>query len=106
MSNAEFFIIALILFATINILSALAFLLDKLSARENRYRIPESQLLMLAVLGGTIGCIAGQRLFRHKTQKQPFKSRLYTIGVLQIVFLLSLLIPDIRQAVFSVIRGH
>ncbi|EEC5321641.1 TPA: DUF1294 domain-containing protein, partial [Salmonella enterica subsp. enterica serovar Typhimurium] len=37
-------------------------------------RVPESTLLVFGVVGGWPGAIVGQQLFRHKTQKQPFKT--------------------------------
>ncbi|MEA1681783.1 DUF1294 domain-containing protein, partial [Salmonella enterica subsp. enterica serovar Minnesota] len=35
---------------------------------------PESTLLVFGVVGVWPGAIVGQQLFRHKTQKQPFKT--------------------------------
>lgn len=37
-------------------------------------RIPEVTLLVFGVVGGGPGAIMGQQIFRHKTQKQPFKT--------------------------------
>jgi len=45
---------------------------DKRAARRQRRRVPETTLLFLAVIGGSIGGIAGMLLFRHKTRKQAF----------------------------------
>jgi len=56
-------------------LSLLLFLLmgyDKSAAKKHRRRIPESTLLCLAVLGGSVGGIWGMLLFRHKTRKSAF----------------------------------
>lgn len=61
----------------INIVTVFAFALDKYLAISNRYRIPEKHLLFLALLGGSIGAITAQQLFRHKTQK--FKYVLWMI---------------------------
>ena len=60
---------------------------DKRCARLSRQRIPEASLLMAAALGGSIGARAGQRWFRHKTYKRPFKTYLDVIVVLQILLL-------------------
>ena len=55
---------------------------DKLCARAKWRRIPEGTLLTLALIGGSPGALAGQRLFRHKTTKQPFARKLRAILVL------------------------
>ncbi|MCU6161493.1 DUF1294 domain-containing protein [Enterobacter bugandensis] len=36
--------------------------------------LPEVTLLAFGTVGGWPGAILGQQLFRHKTQKQPFKT--------------------------------
>ncbi|EJT9147052.1 putative inner membrane protein, partial [Salmonella enterica subsp. enterica serovar Enteritidis str. 50-5646] len=46
----------------------------KTAARKTWRRVPESTLLVFGVVGGWPGAIVGQQLFRHKTQKQPFKT--------------------------------
>ena len=78
----------------INIIGFLAFAWDKHCAVQNTRRIPESELLSIAFLGGTIGSIAAQHLLRHKTRKQPFKSFLYGITILQAFLILMLSIPE------------
>ena len=45
---------------------------DKSCARRGAQRIPERTLLGLAGAGGSLGAIAAQHAFRHKTRKQPF----------------------------------
>jgi len=70
--------------------SAAAFALfawDKWCAVAGRRRIPERTLLTLAAIGGTPGAIAGQRLLRHKTRKEPFRSRLLWIAGTQLVLI-------------------
>ncbi len=74
-------------FLGINVVTFLAFGLDKRLAEANAWRISESTLLSLALLGGSPGAIAGQQIFRHKTQKEPFRTRLYSIIGLQVVAL-------------------
>ena len=56
--------------------SAVAFVmyaLDKKAARENRWRIPEINMHLVALAGGWPGALLAQRAFRHKTRKQPFQ---------------------------------
>ena len=69
------------------IINAVAFLLmriDKQKARKNRWRIPESTLIMTAVLGGSIGALAGMYLFRHKTKHLKFTLGVPAILVIQV----------------------
>jgi uncharacterized membrane protein YsdA (DUF1294 family) len=52
------------------IINALAFLLmyvDKRKAQKNLWRIPERVLLGTALIGGSLGAMAGMQIFRHKT---------------------------------------
>src|SRR5262245_38455989 len=53
--------------------SLAAYGLDKRRAAHGGRRVPEGTLHLLAFLGGWPGALLGQRLFRHKTQKVPFR---------------------------------
>lgn len=69
----------------VNFCAFAAFGLDKARAEEGAWRISEGTLLRLAPIGGTPGAYAARALFRHKTRKQPFTSRLHAIAVLQLI---------------------
>ncbi|NCC09440.1 MAG: DUF1294 domain-containing protein [Bacteroidia bacterium] len=56
----------------INVLTLILFGVDKLKAKKHWWRIPESTLLILAVVGGSIGAVAGMYVFRHKTMREKF----------------------------------
>lgn len=56
----------------INLITFFAMWLDKRKAKKGKWRIPENTLLLLVILGGGIGGIAGMYTFRHKTQKAKF----------------------------------
>ncbi|EDI2307638.1 DUF1294 domain-containing protein [Salmonella enterica subsp. enterica serovar Senftenberg] len=58
---------------------------DKTAARKTWRRVPESTLLVFGVVGGWPGAIVGQQLFRHKTQKQPFKTYFIVSVIVSIV---------------------
>ena len=60
----------------INALGFLLMLVDKWKAKKNRWRVRESTLLMVAALGGSVGCLIGMYLFRHKTRHLKF-----TLGI-------------------------
>jgi uncharacterized membrane protein YsdA (DUF1294 family) len=61
----------------------LRFWQDKQRAMAAEPRIRESDLLGLAVLGGSPGALLARRLFRHKTRKEPFSTQLLVITALQ-----------------------
>lgn len=50
---------------------------DKQAALNNQFRISEQHLLLVSTLGGWTAAWFAQRNFRHKTQKQPFKTYYY-----------------------------
>ena len=60
----------------INAAAFVLMLVDKHKARNHRWRIPEKTLIGSALLGGSIGALAGMYLFRHKTQHAKF-----TLGI-------------------------
>ena len=62
----------------INVAAFLAYGLDKLLAKlkarhEKVPRLPERNLLLLAIVGGGIGAWLGMEVFRHKTQHRSFR---------------------------------
>ena len=62
----------------INAAAFLAYGLDKLLAKlkarhEKVPRLPERNLLLLAIVGGGIGAWLGMEVFRHKTQHRSFR---------------------------------
>jgi uncharacterized membrane protein YsdA (DUF1294 family) len=79
----------------VNCAAFVAFWWDKRLAEAGARRISERTLLGLALVGGSLGAISAQQIFRHKTRKEPFRSLLYLIVLLQIVAGASwLLAPD------------
>lgn len=76
----------------INFLSYAAMVLDKAKAESRSRRIPEATLLNLALLGGSVGTVLAQQTIRHKTRKEPFRSKLVGIVVLQVLVLVALVI--------------
>lgn len=70
---------------TINAVGFVVMLADKQKARKNLWRIPEATLLTVALLGGSIGCLIGMRLFRHKTRKPKFSIGIPVIITIQLI---------------------
>ena len=58
--------------------------LDKRRARREQWRISEKTLFLPAILGGSLGAIAGMRVFHHKTRHWYFRFGLPAILLLQI----------------------
>lgn len=73
----------LLALVAVNIWTVLCFWQDKKQAIAGGRRIPESDLLRLALIGGSPGALLARRWFRHKTRKEPFSTRLHLIAVLQ-----------------------
>lgn len=69
---------------TVNVVAFLMYGLDKLKAKTDQWRIPESTLLLLAVVGGSLGAWAGMQLWRHKTQHAKFKYGIPLIFIVQV----------------------
>ena len=81
-------------FLLVNLLGFYAMYNDKLRAKKRAFRVPEATLFALSIIGGSIGCIAGMYVFRHKTRHLRFVLGLPLILVLQIVgFVLLQLAP-------------
>ena len=75
----------------LNFVTMLVYGIDKFKAKKGKWRIPESTLLLLAVLGGSIGAWLGMRVWRHKTQHMKFKYGIPVIFILQVALCFYLL---------------
>lgn len=81
----------------INVIAFIVFGTDKYRAIHRRWRIPERTLFLLAAFGGSVGCIFGMIVFRHKIRKKAFVFGIPAILLAQLlaVFLiLHSLIPE------------
>ncbi|WP_220254358.1 DUF1294 domain-containing protein [Vreelandella rituensis] len=78
-------------------MSAVSFVmyaLDKSAARRGAWRIAEKTLHITDLIGGWPGALVAQRVFRHKTRKQPFQSIFWTAVVVNTGALAWLLLSD------------
>ena len=66
---------------------------DKLCAKRGVWRVPEKILLLLALLGGSVGALAAMAIFRHKTRHLKFRYGVPLILILQIAGLIYLHTP-------------
>lgn len=75
---------------TVNIVSFFLYGIDKYKAKKGRWRISEATLLMMAVIGGSIGAWIGMRLWHHKTMHKKFKYGIPVIIILQVALMVYL----------------
>ncbi len=88
----------------LNLLTLGLFWWDKRQAITRRWRVPESTLLTLCLVGGSLGAKTGQGIFRHKTRKEPFRTSLNAIAVLHLAFFAGLVLPDFRALVMALLE--
>ena len=73
--------------AAINVVTFFVYGLDKNKAKARQWRIPEAQLIFLAVIGGSVGALLGMRVFHHKTRKPKFSIGVPAILIIQLIVL-------------------
>lgn len=66
----------LIYLLAVNAVGFAVMLYDKYLAKNNLWRIPETTLFGIAVIGGSVGCLIGMYAARHKTKHLSF-----TLGI-------------------------
>ena len=71
----------------VSVLTVLAYRVDKSAAERHRWRVKESTLHILALLGGWPGAFIAQRMFRHKSRKSSFQAGFMVTVVLNCVAL-------------------
>lgn len=76
-------IMGLYYLALINLITFVVYGIDKLKAKNGKWRIPESTLLLLAVVGGSIGAWCGMKTWHHKTLHKKFRYDIPLIMALQ-----------------------
>lgn len=71
----------------INAVTFIVYGIDKYKAKKVKWRIPEVTLLLLAVLGGSIGAWMGMKVWHHKTMYKKFKYGIPAILLIQIALM-------------------
>ena len=71
----------------INAVTFIVYGIDKYKAKKAKWRIPEATLLLLAVLGGSIGAWMGMKVCHHKTMHKKFKYGIPAILLIQIALM-------------------
>ncbi len=83
--------IPVIYLVTTNVVTFFIFGIDKWKAKHSKWRITEATLLMLAILGGSIGAWLGMKIWHHKTMHKKFKYGIPLILIVQVTVLWMLL---------------
>lgn len=85
-------------FIFMNIIGFVLMGIDKRRARKRAFRIPEATLFLIAIIGGSIGSLAGMYAFRHKTRHWYF-----VYGMPFIIFVQLALFVAILNAPFEIL---
>ena len=71
----------------INAVTFIVYGIDKYRAKKAKWRISEATLLLLAVLGGSIGAWIGMKVWHHKTMHKKFQYGVPAILLIQIALI-------------------
>ena len=71
----------------INAVAFIMYGIDKYKAKKAKWRISEATLLLLAVVGGSIGAWMGMKVLHHKTMHKKFKYGIPAILMIQIALM-------------------
>lgn len=85
----------------VNLIAFALYGIDKRRAKQGAWRISEYTLLLVALLGGSLGALLGMRYFRHKTRHRKFRYGVPLILLLQLglgLYFFLLLLQAAEQA--------
>ena len=85
----------------INIITFFIYGIDKLKAKKGKWRIPESTLLLLAIIGGSIGAWFGIKVWHHKTLHKKFKYGIPLIVIAQIAIVVYIFRENIQANIYQ-----
>jgi len=91
--------VILLLVGYVIIMNLIGFLLmgiDKRKAVKRAFRIPESTLFIVALIGGSLGSLLGMYTFRHKTRHWYFVYGMPAILILHIIVIVALIYSPIQ----------
>lgn len=75
----------------VNVITFVVYGIDKLKAKKGKWRVPETTLLLLAIVGGSVGAWCGVKVWHHKTMHLKFKYGIPLIMAVQVGLLLCLM---------------
>ena len=85
----------------INVINFLIYGIDKFKAKKGKLRIPESTLLLLAIIGGSIGAWFGIKVWHHKTLHKKFKYGIPLIVIAQIAIAVYIFRENIQAYIYQ-----
>lgn len=68
----------------LNLIGFIIMFIDKKKAVHRKWRISETTLIVISILGGSIGMLLGMHCFRHKTKHKKFTLGVPTILIVQL----------------------
>ena len=86
--------------AIVNVITFIVYGIDKLKAKKAKWRIPESTLLLLAIVGGSIGAWCGVKIWHHKTLHKKFRYGIPLIIAIQITAIIYLFKDTIQAYIY------
>lgn len=89
-------------YAVMSLFCFIAYASDKAAANSGGWRVAESTLHLLGLLGGWPGAIIAQQLLRHKTVKQSFREFFWGTVVLNFAVLVLFVTPAGQQLITAV----
>jgi uncharacterized membrane protein YsdA (DUF1294 family) len=91
--------VIVIYLAVMNLVGFCLMGIDKRKAVNKLWRIPESTLFIIAVIGGSIGSIIGMRVFHHKTRKWYFVYGMPFILIMQVLLIVAIIKSPIQISI-------
>ena len=89
----------ILLYTILSFMSFLRYGIDKKLAKKSYCRTAESSLLLIDLLGGWFGGLLAQRVFRHKVSKQSYQIKYWTIVIINLIALVSLIYFGITEEI-------
>lgn len=93
LNNTEIFTVKniIIYMLIVNLLAFIIMFIDKRKAIKNEWRISEKFLIIIAIIGGSVGELIGMYVFHHKTKKLKFSIGVPVIIIAQIILIIYIL---------------
>jgi len=82
-----------VVYVVASLLTFMAYAIDKSAAQNDRWRISESTLHLLSVIGGWPGALLAQQWLRHKSTKAEFRSVFWSTVIINVAAFVALCSP-------------